>query len=328
MKSLVKFLSSVNIFSDLTESEMDVLQKALKIVKVESGECLFKEGDPGDELFVVKTGKISISVGLEGGGSIDITDFKKKDFFGEMSIFEGEPRSASCVAREKTELLSLKGADFFTLMSESPQAATKIMHRMLNITAMRLYNTNEFLSEMVRWGEKARKRAISDEFTGLFNRRFLDAALERQFKDASLNNKRLTFVMVDLDHFGTLNSEYGQKVGDDIILKAVSVFKKVFKQTDILARYGGDEFSFILPDQDAVAAKSLCDKVCENLRKIKMLEKLDGKINKITSSIGIASFPDHAGNLKELIDNTDTALYDAKEQGRNRAVIFRKVMDT
>jgi diguanylate cyclase (GGDEF)-like protein len=207
-------------------------------------------------------------------------------------------------------------------MENNPEIATRMMYRMLNITTSRLKNTGNFLSDMVQFGETARKRAVTDEFTGLYNRRFLEDAVEEQFSLAKRSKKPLTIAMVDLDHFGTLNKEYGEQVGDRVLLEAVEVFRNVFVQNEILIRYGGDEFTFILPGATSVQARKLCNRVCEKLRKLTVLEGFNGSIRRVTSSIGIASYPEHAQSLKKLMECADSALYQAKEKGRNRTAIL------
>jgi diguanylate cyclase (GGDEF)-like protein len=187
---------------------------------------------------------------------------------------------------------------------------------MLSIVSRRLMNTGSLLSEMVRWGDDARKRAITDEFTGLFNRRFLDEAIVTQVSRAKAEGTSLSLVMVDLDHFGTLNKKCGEAFGDLVILAAASVFKNVFRKTDILARYGGDEFTFLLPATDAETAYNLCDRVCRELRSLKYPEHPDITIS---SSIGIATLPEDADSLADLKEEADKALYHAKEDGRDRA---------
>ena len=94
-----------------------------------------------------------------------------------MAIIEKAPRSATCQAKEASAVFVLKAADFYRLMDEQAGIAIKIMNRMLDATADRSIRSSEFLSDMVRWGDEARKRAVVDGLTGLFNRRFLDEAL-------------------------------------------------------------------------------------------------------------------------------------------------------
>ncbi len=318
-------LSKVFIFSSLSEEELLMILDEMETKILPKGSILFREGDPGKEMFLILSGTIVVSVRTPDGGDVAIAELSTGEFLGEMSIIEDAPRSATATAREETVLKILKGTTFSRFLTDSPVTASAIMERMLVSTCGRLHNTGAFLSDMVRWGENARQRAVTDEFTGLYNRRFLDDALAERFADALINRKSLSLVMVDLDRFGTLNSLYGQETGDNVILAAVPVFRKVFREADILSRYGGDEFTFILPETGPDEAELLCSNLVSELRTISILRELDGPIKDVTGSVGIASFPAHGETLELLKERADKALYMAKEKGRNCACLWKEM---
>lgn len=322
MSSIAEFLKNVRIFASLAEEGRTLVAKRLNERRYPDGHVLFHQGDAGDELFIVKEGHVSISVATSDGEMVEIAGFSAGEFFGEMSIFDNSPRSATCSVAEDSVLLSLRGEDFRSFITDSPAIAIEIMRNMLDITTGRLEQTGAFLSGMVQWGEGARRRAITDEFTGLYNRRFLDDTLADQFAQARAERKSLSVVMVDLDHFGSINNAYGHDVGDKVILASVPVFQRVYRETDILCRYGGDEFTFLLPNTDGPTALELATRVCEEMRKVDILENMSGQIKNVTTSQGVASFPADARDLKDLLERADAALYQAKEQGRDRAVLF------
>jgi diguanylate cyclase (GGDEF)-like protein len=284
---------------------------------------LFHEGEEGKELFVVRRGVVTATVGLPDGNQQEVARFSEGDFFGEMSIFERAPRSATCSAGEGTELYRLTEADFHELIDHEPEIAIKMMYEMLRITGSRLENTSGFLGDMVRWGEGAKKRAVTDEFTGLFNRRFLDDSLSGIFQRAKSARKPLSLVMVDLDHFNEINREFGQAVGDEVILEAVSVFRSVYRDADVLCRYGGDEFTFVLPETTLTEAHRLSELVRRRVSELSVLSDRGGSITQVTTSQGIAAFPDHANDLQTLSARADRALYAAKAAGRNRVEVAR-----
>ena len=314
-------LKEIEIFSDLGEEEIAVLRSVMNEHAIQEGDVLFRQNQEGSEVYIVLDGSIGISVKLPDGKELEISEVRSGNFFGEMSIFEDSHRSATCRAKEKSLLLSLHKNEFFRLMETHSSIAARILYRMLVITTSRLKNTGNFLSDMVQWGEEARKRAITDDFTGLYNRRFLEDALNEQLSEARVRRQKLSLAMVDLDHFGTLNKEYGEKKGDEVILAAVTVFNTVFRDGGILVRYGGDEFTFILPRTDAAEALSKCEKVCSGLRELPVLDGMPGSIRRLTSSIGIACFPDHGESMAALLERADKALYKAKEAGRNRVAV-------
>ncbi len=315
-------LRSIDILSVLGEDEIEQLYSLMKHVHLEKSSVLFRQGDSGNEMFIIINGAVSVSVNTADGGTVQVAVLEEGQFLGEMSIFDSAPRSATCVVVRDAEFLSFSKDNFFDLISNYPETAIKILYRMLNTTIERLNNTGSFLSDMVKWGEKARKRAVTDEFTGLYNRRFLDDSVKDIFEKAVLSSDPVSLVMVDLDNFGKLNKEYGESVGDSIILAAADIFKSVFRENDILARYGGDEFTFILPDTVPEDALRLCEDLSSRLHRIDTLREMNGSVRKVTASIGIASYPDHADSAEKVMEKADKAVYAAKEWGRDKAIVY------
>lgn len=320
MDNSLGFLSAIEIFSLLRPEEIDSIASVFSIHEINEGEVLFREGDEGNELFIVKSGAVASSIRLPDGSERQIAQFNAGNFFGEMSIFEKAPRSATCRSLEKSTLLGLQEKDFFRMIEENPDIATKIMYRMLNITAQRLRDTGEFLSDMVHWGEAARRRAITDELTGAYNRRFLDDALVSQIDLARNTGKPLALVMVDLDYFREINENYGHEAGDRCIIEVVRVFNRHLRDSDILARFGGDEFTVLMPDTAHDKALETVERARRELEGNDLLARYQGPVKKVTMSIGVASFPAHADDVKKLKELADQALYRAKEGGRNRVV--------
>ncbi len=318
---LKEFLPKVEIFSELGTGEIDALMPYLDHREYGVDDVLFQEGDQGKELFIVIDGTVSTSVRMSDGMGREVALFDRGNFFGEMSIFEDAPRSATCRIKDESRLLTMKGNDFFLFAENNPRAAVKIMYRMLNITALRLSHAGEFLEEMVHWGEAARKRAITDEFTGAYNRRFLEDSLEGYVEKARKTGLPLTMVMVDLDYFRQINDGYTPEIGDQCILEVVKVFNDCLREGDILARYGGDEFTVILPDTDPDTAFEVVERVRQEVGKLDLLDQLEGPDIRLSLSQGLATFPDHVSDLKQLKEKTDQSLYEAKERGRNR--VFR-----
>ncbi|MBN1697584.1 MAG: GGDEF domain-containing protein [Spirochaetales bacterium] len=318
MHKTVSFLKQIHIFSSLDDVEIKILAKNLKLVPVKSGAVFCREGEEGHELYILKTGKITGTIGLPDGKQKEIVVFNPGDFFGEMSIFENAPRSATCYAKEKGSLFKLHKHKFFKIIESNPAIAIKVMYKMLNITTQRLRKTGSLVSDMVRWGDEASRRAITDELTGAYNRRFLDNSLDDYVEAARTSGKRLCLIMADLDYFRQINEAYGHQMGDKAILEAVAVFKHHLRQRDILARYGGDEFTVILPDTTMEEAGEIAEKIRRDVEKLDFLQSMNGPVKSFSASQGIACYPDTAGDEKALKKKADEALYAAKEAGRNR----------
>ena len=276
-KTPIDVLKSIKILSSLSREELRYLYSHMNEESYPEGQPLFNEGDKGEVMYIVLSGSVSILVNTPDGDIIEIAEITEGNFLGDMSIFDRAARSATCTPKCDTVVLSLKADDFYEFIKNKPEAGIFIMHRMLNTVSQRLKNTGAFLSDMVTWGEQARIRAITDEFTGLYNRRFLDEAIEERLADAKASGQPLSLVMIDLDHFGSLNNLYGQETGDEILLKVIRIYRRLFREDDILARYGGDEFTFLLPGTGGKKALSLCNKLNRELRSIDLLKDKTGR---------------------------------------------------
>ncbi len=164
------------------------------------------------------------------------------------------------------------------------------------------------------------KMATTDGLTGLLNHRLFQEKLTGEFKRLNRLSDPLSLLLADIDHFKKVNDTYGHPAGD-LVLKGVSaVIRETIRDIDIPARYGGEEFAVILPGTDAEGAQ----KIAERLRRAVMAKTFtaDGKSLKVTVSIGIATSPEDAESKEGLIEKADQALYYAKHNGRNMAVVW------
>jgi diguanylate cyclase (GGDEF)-like protein len=173
--------------------------------------------------------------------------------------------------------------------------------------------------------EAATQLAITDPLTGTFNRRtFLDLA-EKEIARARRSSTRLCLVMLDLDHFKSINDRFGHLAGDYVLKRFVEVTKLCLRQEDLLVRYGGEEFCVLLPDTDVESAAALAERIriaIENSSFVYREGKTDKAIQ-VTVSAGIAQLDDDLSEeIGSLVSRTDEALYAAKEAGRNQVAIF------
>ncbi|MEQ3653406.1 MAG: sensor domain-containing diguanylate cyclase [Glaciecola sp.] len=165
-----------------------------------------------------------------------------------------------------------------------------------------------------------------DGLTGLFNRRYWQERYEREFKMAVRNKPDICAIMLDIDHFKKVNDTYGHHAGDLVIQRLAKLVKLATRETDITGRYGGEEFSIVLPDTTERKAKI----VAERLRKLVSLDAVAYEdINiKYTISVGIAQFSPKYTQPSHWLEDADKALYQAKEGGRNQVVLASEVKPT
>jgi len=168
------------------------------------------------------------------------------------------------------------------------------------------------------------RQAYSDTLTGLPNRRALDERLEEEVQAARRNNYSFAVIMMDLDGFKDVNDTYGHSTGDDVLRMVFTQMARGVRNTDFLARYGGDELTLILSQSDMSSAQIVAEKIVEGMKNIKF-KFPDGKKLKLGISGGIAIFPVNARNGPDLLRAADAALYKAKRFNRGTFQVARGI---
>ncbi|MBC3872833.1 sensor domain-containing diguanylate cyclase [Undibacterium flavidum] len=172
--------------------------------------------------------------------------------------------------------------------------------------------------------EVLKKDATTDSLTGLYNRRFFDEHYKISLGQAIRQKHPLSIFMVDIDYFKQYNDYYGHPAGDKILIQVASTLKsQISRSSDMLARYGGEEFVMILPNMTEQNAMAFAEKLIDAVSQL-ALPHLKSKSEKIiTISIGASTYdPNQHREVSALIDAADTALYKAKQQGRNQACLL------
>jgi len=166
-----------------------------------------------------------------------------------------------------------------------------------------------------------KKEAITDPLTSLNNYRYFRTESERELLRAERYSKPFSLAIIDIDNFKLYNDSHGHLAGDKVLISLAKLLKDNIRKSDIIARYGGDEFILILPELELDQAKSLAEKLCEKMHQSDELKKLDLKSVELSISIGIASYPESGKTIDKLLKKADGALYDAKKSGKNNVSI-------
>jgi len=171
--------------------------------------------------------------------------------------------------------------------------------------------------------ESLRQQAIRDALTGLYNRRYLLESAEHELSRAMRRGLPLGVMMIDLDYFKKFNDEHGHNTGDFILSEFGRLLRMQLREEDIACRYGGEEFTVLLPETDLDNTLIVAGKIGRSVREHNFVfgSKAFGPI---TISIGAVVFPLHGQNMEQLLKNADDALYEAKRQGRDRVVASDK----
>ena len=170
----------------------------------------------------------------------------------------------------------------------------------------------------VRLISLTKQASITDALTGMYNRRFFVETLEKQMSLAKRHKEPLSLLIADLDHFKKVNDTYGHTAGDRALQQVSMILKDSIRTSDVLCRYGGEEFAIIMSKTEITGALEKADKIRQYVESASFDTMVTGKSLGITISIGVASFPENGTEYDTLVDAADGALYKAKRNGRNR----------
>ena len=178
--------------------------------------------------------------------------------------------------------------------------------------------------EAKRYAESLKEQTLKDPLTGLYNRRFLEEALENIVAGVLRRGTALGILMADLDYFKSVNDKYGHDVGDKVLRETAQILKTNVRASDLVVRFGGEEFLILLVDVKEGESVKIADKL-RNLVEMHTFETPKGPLKR-TISMGVSEFPVDTQGVWEAIKYADVALYRAKEMGRNRVVRFSRDM--
>lgn len=181
---------------------------------------------------------------------------------------------------------------------------------------------DDYVDQIENINLKLKDRSIKDELTGCYNHGYFQDILTSEISRAIRYSRPLSIIMFDIDHFKKINDKYGHIFGDEVLRGIGDILKKTVRDSDMVFRYGGEEFCVILPETDKerafIGAERIRKKIATSAFRVK------NKVLKVTVSGGINGSVGKEITKETFIDNADKVLYQAKNTGRNRVVIYRK----
>lgn len=333
IETLFKASQAMNFQSDTDKLIKQILEMAGKAIRAERCSIMLQSGMGSDELetkivFGLKEGQEGVqphsTVKIKSGEGVAGTVLKTGN-----SIIVNEGHKDPLFKSYDNNL------EFERTISNLISVPLKIKDRVTGvINGVNKLNSEPFTEEDQRLLEALAQQAamaveharlyelaITDGLTKLFIHRYFQARLEEEMVRAKRYHTACSLILFDIDHFKKFNDTYGHQQGDVVLIEVAKLTKQTVRETvDIPARYGGEEFAIILPETDAKGAHL----VAERLRKTVEAYDFPGqeKALKVTISLGVATFPDHASVKSILIKKADMALYECKGRGRNCSFIY------
>lgn len=333
IETLFKASQAMNFQSDTDKLIKQILEMAGKAIQAERCSIMLQTGTSTDEIetkivqsfkgsqkliIPEKTIKIKVGEGVAGtvlktGNSIIVNDGHNDPLFKSFETSAEYEKSINT-------LISVPLKVKYNVTGVI-NGVNKINGGKFNEDDQRLLEALAQQAAMAVEHARLYELAITDGLTKLFIHRYFQARLEEELVRAKRYHTTCSLIMFDIDHFKKFNDTYGHQQGDIVLMEVAKLIKQTIRETvDIPARYGGEEFTIILPETDAAGAHL----VAERLRKTVEAYDFPGQEQslKVTISLGVATFPDHASVKSVLIKKADQALYACKDNGRNCSLIY------
>ena len=275
--------------------------------------------DENDELFQKFFGIGREAAALQEASQLIETELRKilnfMDTAGEGAAAYGKVlESASGKFDEIEETSGLKS------VISNLMAATRAMQQNNEAIKNRLQSSSNEMSKLRDDLETMRQEALTDGLTGIANRRLFDMELRRAATETGDNHEPLSLLMIDIDHFKVFNDNYGHQVGDQVLKLLAATLSSIIKGQDTAARYGGEEFAVILPHTKLENACKLAEIIRKTISNKKVINRTTNEdLGQISVSIGVGEFVIGEA-VGQLITRADSALYAAKDSGRNRVM--------
>ena len=265
-------------------------------------------------LYIVLRGSLSVATDTRTGmADGTVSKILPGESVGEQSVLDEEANLSSITALEQSEVLVIEADIVWKLIDESNVLARNL----LRLLSFRIRAANAQLRRRQKLGEFYRQLSMIDGLTGLYNRAWLNDLLPTMVATAQGSHAPLALIMIDLDHFKKFNDSHGHLAGDQALRTAAHVLSSALRPTDFAVRYGGEEMMVLLPDTSDKVAVAVAERLCERMQQAVVFADMRVPLPQITASFGVATLQ-IGQDEQALIAAADSALYRAKDQGRNR----------
>jgi diguanylate cyclase (GGDEF)-like protein len=307
-------LERSQLFCDIDLESIEHLLDACPETLLAAGDTLLQQGAQNATLYLVLDGQLRVY--LSGRDLPEHTQLNPGECVGEMSVIDGRRASALVIAAQNTRLLAIDNEIIWSLI----EASYGIARNLLAILSGRIRFNNLALVSSQAESLEFERAALVDALTGLHNKRWVLEAFPRMISRCERDGVALCLLLGDLDNFKRFTESHGNLNGDKLLRLLARRLSEILRPQDMLARYGVEEFIYLLPATELPDAL----KIAERMRVVAAESRLpigeDGSYAGVTMSLGIATMQEK-GTLEGLLANAELALRHAKDAGRNRVEV-------
>ncbi|MGE0494656.1 MAG: GGDEF domain-containing protein [Vulcanimicrobiota bacterium] len=329
-QGLTAALRDVPLFSGLSQACVERLVEAGDVVEFSPRDVVFRQGDEGDSMYVLLSGKLRI---YHEDSKRAIAVRGTNDFIGEIALFQGVTRTASAQAVTRVKAFSLNKMQLKNLLHNQPSLAMELVETISfrartalereRKLAARLQEHNQKLERLVEKktrqlrevNEQLREQNKREPLTNCYNRGYFQDTLAAWMK----RQPYLSLIILDIDFFKRINDTHGHQAGDRVLIEAARLLESQLGRGQFLARYGGEEFVIVLSRTKLDRARRKAEEFRRAIESF-VFPLRAGQPGDVTISLGVASYPQQADDPARLVEVADEALYRAKESGRNRVI--------
>ncbi|MBN1335509.1 MAG: GGDEF domain-containing protein [Deltaproteobacteria bacterium] len=307
-------LAQLHLFRGLDPGSLEGVLESCTLRILEPGEVLARSGEIHRSAWFLLSGRLTVHRAGPADTVLALVD--PGESVGEMALIDHQPASVWVVAEQPSRLLEMSEEVLWSLAQSSHTVACNLL---LTVTR-RLRHADEVLCGGVAVEPLYRRTGSVDPLTGLHNRAWLDRTLDRVAARQAETGSPFSILFLDVDRFRRLNRRFGHLIGDSVLQQVALVVVEALRPSELVARYGGDEFVVLLPGLDADEARSVADRVRTSVKEAPPIQTPKGLLPPVTVSVGVASASAEQ-QPSEVLAAADAALFRAKARGRNRVVV-------
>jgi len=312
-KRLTNALPRVQLFRNVELNQIEPYLLQCRICELDEGEILLSPNNNNKHLFILLSGRLIVN--LEGYENEALTCIDPGECVGELSAVDNKLPSAQVKATKKSTLLAIENEILLQMTQVSHQIALNLIYVLVDNVRF----CNQVITDSYELQNNCQRFATIDALTGLHNRGWLDEMYEREVNRSIRSKQSASLIMIDVDHFKQFNDENGHQAGDKVLRLIGNTLQKPLRPNDMIARYGGEEFTVLLPNTNSIEAMAIAERLRVYIEKMEIGEHNGTPLPAITISLGVTG-NQARDDLSTMIHQADTALYQAKQQGRNCVV--------